>query len=54
MALPLPDYGDSSETREMAEREHLHENDRVRTSGLIWLALVGLLIVLALIVRAYV
>jgi hypothetical protein len=52
MALPLPDYGDASETRGMAERDHLRETDRVRPSGLVWLAILGIAIVLVLLVRA--
>jgi hypothetical protein len=51
MTLPLPDYGDASETRGMAEREHLREDDHVRPSGLLWLALIGIVIVLVLAVR---
>ena len=52
MVLPLPDYGDASETRGMAERDHLRENDRVRPSGFVWLALLGIVILLVLLVRA--
>jgi hypothetical protein len=52
MALPLPDYGDASQTRELAEREHVYQDDHVRPSALIWLGLVGALVVIALIVRA--
>lgn len=51
MALPVPDYGDASETRDMAEREHVHQDDRVRGSGLVWLAIIGIVLVLVLAVR---
>ena len=51
MALPVPDFGDASHTRDMAEREHLRQDDRVRPTGLIWLAIVGIVIVLVLAVR---
>ena len=52
MALRLPDFGDPSQTREMAEREHLRDHDRVRTSAMIWLAVIAIVLVLALVVRA--
>jgi hypothetical protein len=51
MALPVPDFGDASQTRDMAEREHVRQDDRVRPSGLVWLAIVGIVIVLVLAVR---
>jgi hypothetical protein len=51
MALPLPDFGDASQTRDMAEREHVRQDDRVRPTGLIWLAIVGIVLVLVLAVR---
>lgn len=52
MTLPLPDHGDGFSTREMAEQAHVRDDDRVRLSGMIWLAAVGVVLVLALAVRA--
>jgi hypothetical protein len=51
MTLPVPDFGDASQTRDMAEREHVRQDDRVRPTGLIWLAIIGIVIVLVLAVR---
>jgi hypothetical protein len=52
VTLPIPDHGDGFSTREMAEQDHVRDDDRVRLSGMIWLAVVGLVLVLALAMRA--
>jgi hypothetical protein len=54
MALPVPDFGDPSQTREMAGRSRVHDDDQVRLSALIWLSAIGLVVVLALMLRAVV